>query len=226
MARALTPGDYGLVTLVLSGGAVVSSLGDLGIGRALVQYRDDSIRVTEDTALVIATTLGAASSVASVAAGWILARSYSRPAMISIGAIIGLSLLLNSLYLFQMNCLNRDLKFGDEARQNLIFAIATAATRISLALAGCGPYALVLQTLGAQVISNIAIQRLRPLRWPKARSLGAARRMLGYGLKVTLAQYANNLQQPLIYPMMRQGRDNQQRILVAAPCSAFSDGHR
>jgi PST family polysaccharide transporter len=120
--------------------------------------------------------------------------------VIWVGIIGAATLLLGTIYTFQMSCLNRDLRFRAESFQNLIFAAALATTGLSLALVArrhrsFGVFAVALQPFVAQFIGNVVIYHRHPFHWPRAFQFAMAKKMLNYGWKVTVAQYANNLLQ-------------------------------
>jgi O-antigen/teichoic acid export membrane protein len=212
MARLLIPEDYGLLTLISVAPGFFAALGDCGIARALVQYRDLPNDITEATGLVISGSLGIICAVIFVvSAGYIYQHGYSfRGAWVRydgrlpwIGLVMGATVLLASIYNFQMACLNRDLKFRAESFQNIIFAAAQAVTGLSIALAAhwhprIGVFALALQPLVAQILGNAVIYHRHPFAWPRAFQFSMARRMLNYGWKVTLAQYVGTVQQSVI----------------------------
>ena len=198
MARLLAPEIYGIVALTMAIPSVLTNLGDMGVARSIVHFRDSPRQTVEDSGLVICLVMGLLMLVASSGAGAYLARIKGNPHLLAIGGFIGLAGLLGQVYQFQMACLNRDLQFRQEAWQNLLFSMATITAGITIALLGGGVYALVLQPLVAQVVANLAIQRRYSLRWPRQARWAMAKRMLVYGWWLTLAGYVNNLQGTLL----------------------------
>jgi O-antigen/teichoic acid export membrane protein len=213
MARLLVPEDYGLLTLVAVAPGFLAALGDCGINRALVQYRDHPTAVVEASGLTISFALALIYAALFVVSGLYFYHSgYHNTAgrlilhdhrLPWIGLIGGVTAILAAIYNFQMACLNRDLKFRAESVQNLIFALALTATGLSLALVAhwhrnVGVFAVALQPLAAQIVGNAVIYRRHPFPLPRAFHVRTATMMLNYGWKVTVAQYVNNLQQPLI----------------------------
>ena len=212
MARLLTPEDYGLLALVGIAPGFLALLGDCGITRALVQYRDLPTETVEASGLMVSVALAIfyaalffASGVFFFLHGYkhgsILVRYDQR--MVAVGLIAGMTVILSAIYTFQMACLNRDLKFRAEALQNLIFAVVLAVTGLSLALVAhhhrpFGVFAVAGQPLVAQIMGNAVIYHRHPFRWPSAFRFSMAAKMLNYGWRVTLAQYANNLQQTIV----------------------------
>jgi PST family polysaccharide transporter len=198
MARLVSPESYGLVGIVAAIAGIVACLGDLGVARSLIQLRDGDQQQLEDSALVISASMGLLQLLASISGGLYMAWSRHNPNLIAIGAITGTTYVLTCVYQFQMVCLNRDLKFGREAWQNILSAVATTVTGLAFAVSGFGIYALVLPPLAAQLISSIAVQRHHRLRWPSRCTTTSIVRLLNYGWRVTVAQYASNLQSSLV----------------------------
>ncbi|HEX4053933.1 MAG TPA: oligosaccharide flippase family protein [Tepidisphaeraceae bacterium] len=203
MARLLTPNDYGLLTLISIAPSFIAALGDCGIARALVQYRDLPTETVEASGLTVSVALSLFYATLWLASGFYFRVARHDPRLLWIGIIGAVTIVLAAIYTFQMACLNRDLKFRDESRQNIIFAAALAVTGLSMALWAhhhrqWGVFALALQPLVAQIMGNLVIFHRHPFRWPRAFSIGMAKKLLNYGWKVTLAQYANNLQQSLV----------------------------
>jgi len=212
MARLLRPEDYGLLTLVAIAPGFFALLGDCGVARALVQYRDLPTEPVEASGLVVSVTLGLIYAVVYLCSGIYFFSFGYRVAsalvvhdqrLFWIGLIGGVTVILSTIYSFQMACLNRDLKFKAESAQNIIYSLAVTVTGVGLALVAhwhraVGVFALALQPLAAQIVANAVIYHRHPFRWPSAFRLAMAAKMLGYGWKVTLAQYANNLQQTIV----------------------------
>jgi len=203
MARLLKIEDYGLITLVSLGPGFIAVLGDCGIARALVQYRDLPTETTESSGLIISVTFGIVYTLVWIGSGLFCAAVRHDPRLFWVGVMGGASNLLSSLYTFQMACLNRDLKFKAESFQNITFSAALTVTGLSMALFAhrhrqAGVFALALQPLVAQIMGNAVIYHRHPFHWPRAFSGAMAKKMLNYGWKVTAAQYANNLQQSLV----------------------------
>jgi O-antigen/teichoic acid export membrane protein len=198
MARLVSPESYGLVGIASAISGIVACLGDLGVARSLVQMRDADRQELEDSALAISASMGLIQLGASLAGGFYLARTRHNPNLLAMGAILGATGLIGCIYQYQMACLNRDMKFGLEAWQNTLSSLATAATGLAFAFSGFGIYALILPPLAAQILSSMAIWWHHKLRWPGHCTRKSILRLLNYGWRVTIAQYASNLQSPLV----------------------------
>jgi lipopolysaccharide exporter len=204
MARLLTPDDYGLLTLISIAPSFISMLGDCGIARALVQYRDLPTEVVEASGLTVSVSLAIFYTVLWIISGFYFTITRHDPRLFWVGLIGGATIILASIYTFQMACLNRDLKFRDESRQNIIFSAALTVTGLSMAMLAhrhreLGVFALAVQPLVAQILGNLVIFHRHPFHWPRAFSAAMAKKMLNYGWKVTLAQYVSGMQQSIVY---------------------------
>lgn len=194
MARLLRPEDYGQYTLITVVPSFLSALGDWGMAKALVQYRDEPKESIEDTGLIVRGLLGLLYACALVGSGAYWAHQKHLPQLVLLGAIVGAATFIAAIYDFEMACLNRDLKFGAESRQNILFSLAQAGTGVCLAALHFGVFSIAMQQLGAQVLASVALFRRHPRRFPRQFSPKYARMLVGYGWQVTAAQYVNNLQ--------------------------------
>jgi O-antigen/teichoic acid export membrane protein len=198
MARLVSPKDYGLLALVIAVPGLISDLGDLGIYRALVQIRDEPLEVLEDVGLVLTAGIYCFYLLLAILGGFFLAHQYADHRLILLGCLTGITLYIGAIYNYQLTILNRAMRFRAESFQNIIFAIAQSMTGITLAWAGLGVFALALQPLAAQGVANITMRRHHRLRWPRHFQFRVARKMLSYGGRVTIAQYANNVRDTFI----------------------------
>lgn len=198
LARLLTPEDYGYVALVTAIPGVVSVLGDFGIGRGLILLRDIDDEIIEDTAFVVCFALSLFYAAVSVGGGIYLAIIKVDYRLLAVASIHAGAIILGTIYNFQLACLLRKLNFGVEARLNIYGVLIQAASGIAFAVSGFGVFTLVLQSLMAQIMANLMVSRARPLRLPRKFALSAAKRLLSYGWKLSIAQYASNVQASII----------------------------
>ncbi|MEQ8820720.1 MAG: oligosaccharide flippase family protein [Sumerlaeia bacterium] len=193
MARLLTPEDYGFVALVLTLPGFFGSLGDFGVGRCIVQFRDADERQLLDTGFVLSLILRGGTALLTLASGAWLANHYNQPALLWVGVIYAANTMLVAVYQFQLACLSRRMAFALEARQMLIMAGAQAATGLVLAFSGFGVFALAFQALAAQLAANAFLWRAQPLRAPTRVRGAMVRRYLVMGWKITAASYTDKV---------------------------------
>jgi O-antigen/teichoic acid export membrane protein len=198
MARLVSKEDYGLLTFVTAIPAVISDLGDLGVTRGLMQIRDEPLEILEDVGLVLTATIYLVYLALGICGGFYLAHKFSDRRLIPLGCITGVTLYMSAIYNYQLTILNRAMRFRAESFQNIIYAIALCLTGISLAWVGLGVFALALQPFAAQVIANITMHRHYKFRWPSHFQLRVVRKMVSYGGRVTVAQYASNVRDTFI----------------------------
>lgn len=194
MARLISPSDYGSYMLVLALPALLGSLGDFGIPTTLVQLKHASEEAIIQTAMVLGVGLYLFYSLMMLGAGTYLSYKYNDHRLIGVAAILAVSNVLLELYNIQLAVLNRRLDFHAEARQNLISSLAVSLSGIGFALSGLGVFALALQQLTGQLISNLAVLRSAPIAWPRHFSKAIAKDYFRLGTKVTLGAYAANVQ--------------------------------
>ena len=138
MARWLTPRDYGLVGLTSAIPGVISSLGDFGAFRCLIQIRDLPDREVRETALALSAGLSAVYAVTAVSCGIALSFAYHDSRLVWIAGLQAATSFLAMLYGYQMANLSRDLLFNTESKQNLLFAGSQALSGMIFAVLGFG----------------------------------------------------------------------------------------
>lgn len=138
----LTKQQVGVASVVVSIGMVVEAFDGLGTSEALVQARSVS-RLQLDTLFWF--IVGAAAAVAGLtwlAAPWIEA-IYGFPGMRTYFLAIGIKQPLVAAALIPLAMMNRGLQFERIAIVNVCATLAAALTRLGLAVAGAGAWALV-----------------------------------------------------------------------------------
>ncbi len=200
MARLIGPNDNGIYMLVIYVAGLVMALSDFAIPQSVVQIRDHDEDVVVDTGLVLIVLLYAFYGLFAVAAGIFLTLKdpHHDPHYWRIGVMVAISAELAGLYNVQLARLNRRLNFRAESRQNIIFAVSTAATGIFFALLHYGSYALALQILAGQLAANIAINFRVPLSWPRHASWTVAKRFFTLGTPASLATYVRTVESSIV----------------------------
>ena len=150
LARLLTPEDYGVVAVATVFIAFFSLLSNIGIGPAIIQYKEltknDLNSIFSFTAYV-----GVVMSLLFYISSWFIANYYENDTLVPVCQILSLTILFNCLIIVPLNIQYRDKNFKYAAIASLSTHIGTAIIAIVLALLDFGVYALVFQ----QVLSAV-----------------------------------------------------------------------
>jgi O-antigen/teichoic acid export membrane protein len=191
LARLLQPRDFGLAGMALVIAALVTAFSDLGLGAALVQRRtiDD-----DDTSTVFWTSLaaGAFLTVAGLALAGPVASFYGEPRVRGLMAAMSLCFVITAIGATQRALLTREMDFRRLELRTIIGVVVGGAAGATAAVAGWGPWALVLQQLTTAVISTAVLWFAVPWRPRFVFSRRSLRSLGGYGgnvLGVRLAFY-------------------------------------
>lgn len=185
LARLLTKGDFGLVSVAVIAVNYLSIVKDLGLGVALIQKREDITRAS-NTVFTINLILGCfLTGLSFFIAPW-FAAAFNEPAVTPVLRWLGLSFVINALGSVHSAWLMREMdyrrKFIPDMGNSLVKTIAS----IALALVGAGVWALVFgQLLGllASVILYWIITPWKPRLFIHAELVKG---LLNFGSAVTL----------------------------------------
>ncbi len=183
MARLLSPEDFGVVAVGLTIVAFLEIALDLGVGAALVYEQETGITRRVQTAFTVNLVIALICTLAAVAATPLVAGFFDVEDQ-ALLRVLFLYLLLRGLVQIPDAVLRRDLAFKRRALIEISRGVVRGAVSVPLALAGAGPWALVLGILASEaagVVMTWAAVRFLP-RFSFDR--GIARTLLGFGTAV------------------------------------------
>jgi PST family polysaccharide transporter len=137
LARLLTPDDFGLVGIGLLVIAYLDLANDFGVSAAVVQSREDPLRVA-NVAFWVNMALGTTLTLIALIGAPIVADAFDEPRATAVVRVLSLSMLLTSLGAIHEARLRRELRFRRRLAPELGRAIAKGGTSITLALLGAG----------------------------------------------------------------------------------------
>ncbi|MER9672023.1 lipopolysaccharide biosynthesis protein [Mesorhizobium sp. M0208] len=189
LARLLVPEDFGLVASVGPIVAFVGLLQNLGLQQAVVQRKDISTEQLNQVFWISALVgLGSAVMVACLAPA--IAAFYGDQRMVGITIGSALPLLLGSLAAVPLALMNRHLRFGQLALNDVITAAAGLATTAVAAYAGLGYWSLVIGPAVSAVVALAAAWQVA--RWTPSRpDLKVDTDILSFGANLTGFNLAN-----------------------------------
>jgi O-antigen/teichoic acid export membrane protein len=164
LTRLLSPEDFGIVAASSTVLPFFYLLADLGFAAYIVQADKISER-TLSTAFWFSALAGLVLFAGLAAAAPLLGLAFGSPDVVPILRVLSTSVLLTSLAAVPMALLRRAMRFRTLAAQGTTSAVIGQIAAIGFAVAGLGVWALVAQTLAAQLIAGIfawAAARWRP----------------------------------------------------------------
>jgi O-antigen/teichoic acid export membrane protein len=171
LARILTPDEYGTAALAVMIASYAAILGDLGYGGALVQAREASRR-SISTAFWCGATSGALMFVVAALLAYPAGLVLGEPEVAGLIVASGSTLLVFGLGSTSGALLTRSLNFRALQLIALSSALLASVCAIVGAIAGAGPWALVLQQV---VLGTTAAALLVAVaRWTPSPSFSAA----------------------------------------------------
>jgi O-antigen/teichoic acid export membrane protein len=192
LGRALGSRDFGVVAAALSVITILHTVRDVGIGPALIQRRSlEPAHIA--TAFATSTYLGVALAALVVATAPLVGRLYHSPACVDLLRALGLIFLLRGVSTTSLMMCQRQMNFRAVALVDTLAYSAGSLTSMGLAIAGLGPWSLVVGYLVEESATTVALLSLyRPpftLRVDRAK----LRDLLGFGAGQTLFQIVNVL---------------------------------
>ena len=228
LARLIAPEDFGLVAIVTVFTGLFSLLSDMGVGVAIVQYRD----LTEEdygALFGFSALLALGLTAAFCAASPLIAAFYGDPRLIALCCAASPQLLFATLNMVPSGLMLKERRFDAIGIRLVCATVVSGAVAIGLAVAGAGCYALVVQSgLSAFIVLawNLAA---RSVRYVSLRFKGPLRRIFSYSayqFGFSLINYfSRNLDNMLIGRFMgsaQLGYYDKAYKLTGYPLAAFS----
>lgn len=180
LARLLSPGDFGLLAMLLVFTNVGILLADAGFGTALVQKRHTSVD-DESTVFWFNLFVGLLCTAALWFGAHAVAAFYQQPALTSLTRAISLTLLLSALGTVPDALLTQKLAFRARASAQMIASVLSGAAGVASAWYGLGVWSLVIYTLVGTTLRTACVWAFSGWR-PRAKfSMAAFRNLFRFG---------------------------------------------
>jgi O-antigen/teichoic acid export membrane protein len=199
--RLLTKEQVGAASLVVAFGTVIEALDGLGTSSALVQAPSLSRPQLDSLFWLIVGAALVVGAATLVAAPWI-ASLYGVAGMAAYFIAVAIKQPLVAAAVIPLAILNRELRYERIARVNVFSTFAAALTRLGLALAGAGAWAIVIAYAASGFYTLLGVLFAEPFR-PRLRfSLPEISPLLGFGSRATVSalfeQMINNVHYLLV----------------------------
>ena len=228
LARLIAPEDFGLVAIVTVFTGLFSLLSDMGVGVAIVQYRD----LTEEdygALFGFSALLALGLTAAFCAASPLIAAFYGDPRLVALCCAASPQLLFATLNMVPSGLMLKERRFDAIGIRLVCATVVSGAVAIGLALAGAGCYALVVQSALSALIVLAWNLGTRGVRRVSLRFRGPLKRIFSYSayqFSFSLINYfSRNLDNMLIGRFLgsaQLGYYDKAYKLTGYPLSAFS----
>lgn len=158
----LSPDEFGVVAVLSAIFAVAGVFQELGLSAATVQRRELS-EAAVSSLFWINTAIGVVLTLSFVALAPAIASYFGRAELQVLCPILAMTFLLNGLTVQHRALLQRDMRFGTQARIDLTAAAAGGGAALLLAWNGTGYWALVAQMLVGDSLALLLLLRAVPL---------------------------------------------------------------
>ena len=190
LARILTPGDYGAVSLILVFITLANVFVSNGFGESLIQKQDASEKdfstifwcsFTFSIILYVLLFIGAPG----------IARFYKNDLLCPLIRVLALKLPISSISTIQHAYVSKHMQFKKFFFSTLGGTLVSGVVGVIMAYLGFGPWAVVAQYLVNTTIDTIVLLFTVPWRPRLWFEKEAAKELMGYGWKMMLSAFIN-----------------------------------
>jgi O-antigen/teichoic acid export membrane protein len=181
VARILVPADYGVMALASVFTGIAAMLTEMGLGRAIVQFRDLDRRELDTCFWIIMTLAMIAFAVLSLGAS-IIARWFGVPRLAEVLPVLVMVLPLTACSIVSDSLLRKRLALDRISQAEIIGGVVALPVTLGCALSGLGVWALVVGSLASFAARSVATFAFAPW-FPGLRvGGGRAREVLDFSL--------------------------------------------
>ena len=186
LARLLSPGDFGLVAMVMVFFEISSVFVGSGFYVALIREQNLSAE-DKSTTFIFNLVMAAILYVALFFAAPGIAAFFSQPVLIWVVRIMGVNLIISSFDLIQRAQLTQRIDFKTQTKARLLAVLVSGIVAIVMALYGWGVWSLVVKFGLQSLINTAALWVASPWRPSWQFSWPSFWRLFGFGYKVLIA---------------------------------------
>jgi len=186
IARFLTPGDFGIVTLATATLMILRAITDLSINETIIRERDLSADLV-GTAFTMSALRGLVLASVMVAMAWPVAHFYEDQRLIALLCVLALSPLIGSLSSPMMIGFARSLNYTPTAALQIGTKVASFLASVSIAYATHSYWALVVALVLPSVLSTPLSYIMAPYR--PMFTLSRFRQIFSFAGWITLSRF-------------------------------------
>lgn len=188
LARLLTPADFGVAGMALVFTGLIIVFADLGLSASLIQY--DSLTEADRSTAFWTTVLGGLCLFGlGFAMAPYVANFYGNDDVRWMFVVVSTGFLTTALSTTQSSLLVRSMNFRALEIRNMLSTAASCLIGIAGAIAGFGPWSLILQTVSYSVISTCLVWMLSPWRPRFVYSVQSLRRLGSFSTNVLFSRF-------------------------------------
>ncbi len=228
LARLISPEDFGLWTIINVFAAFFQLFSDMGIGAAIVQFRD----LTEKefgSLFGFTILLGVIMSAIFCGCAYPISMFYHDGRLAGACCFVAVSLFFNVLNMVPNGIMLRELRFRSIGIRTIVSALLSATVAIVFARFGFGYNALIFQVVAQSVVLFLWNIASRPIRHINFHFMKTLRRIFSYSIYQFGANMVNyfsrnldNLLIPKVLGTAELGYYDKSYKLTTYPLSAFS----
>jgi O-antigen/teichoic acid export membrane protein len=184
IARILVPADYGVMALASMFILMAGVLAEMGLGGAIVQFRDLDRREL-DTCFWITVSLAIIAYAVLALGASVIADWFAVPSLADVLPVLALGLPLNACTVVSASLLRKRLALDQISQAEIVGAVVTLPVMLYCALADFKVWTLVIGSLTGWTVRGAVIFAFAP--WLPALRIGGARakEMLHFSLTIT-----------------------------------------
>ncbi len=201
IARTLSPGDYGVMGMII----IFISLGQLlsegGFAMALVQKKE-AAEADYSTVFWFNSIAGIIIYTILFFSAGAIADFFRTPQLTGVTRVAALVIVINALVTVQSVQLARRMEFKKQAVINLVSALFSGTTGIILALRGFGVWALVFQTVAGSIVNLAGLWLTSGWRPVAVFDRSSFRSLASYGYKIFLQGFGDVVFTKIYFPLI------------------------
>lgn len=190
LARLLTPGDFGLVAIVLVFTTIFQAINESGFNIALV-YKQNRDNLDFSTAFITNIIIGIIGYFLLFISAPVIASFYENDTLINVMRVSSLSLIINAFGLVPLAIFTIRVDFKTQARASFVAALLSGFAGIVLAYYFKSVYAIVVQHLVYNVINVSCMWLYVRYSFTFSFSIQRFKSLWGYAYKLILARLIN-----------------------------------
>lgn len=192
LARLLAPEDYGIIGMLGIFIAIATTFTNSGLSSALIQKKECS-DADYSTIFFFNFVVALAFYLLIFACAPLIADFYQIPLLKSVTRVIALQLIITGLTTVQATRLTKDLRFKEQSIISICSMLLSGSVGLIMAFCGWGVWALVFQTLVAQVVTSACTWYVSKWTPKLIFSKESFSRLWGFGSKILGSSLINTL---------------------------------